>query len=678
MSGPVHFYYKPLLYFTSLNNGLLNICCGSRRLRAVCVASLLLPSIYLFTNAPQYRYTPLAHMFEATGPAQPGEETIPPGYLIWSPVCRIPDIDPLEESSMRIFKYKEYVPCSNHRITYVIDDQDGHGVLYINSSALDEPLANHEYISCCYSNVTRPKIPVNADTKIVKSTCIEFNSSTILLDTEEFVVTKCIIKNRKLSKEIFEDAHTNVQVVKELSQRSKALSQNLTNNPWNILIIGIDTLSRINLARAMPKTHNFLTKNSWIDFQGYNKIDDNTYPNLMAFLTGRNQTRARIRCDRTGKFSPDNCDFVWKRYEEAGYVTAYGEDYVGIDTFGKPLHKGFNRQPTNHYMRPLFKASEKFTKTPSGNKLHCTGGVTSGEALFNYALDFAKKYEDHPFFGLFWANTFSHDDVTSPSRMDSKMLNFFERLKTSGTLNRTIVLFISDHGIRFGKLRATLTGYYEERLPALYMWFPLKFRELHPAAYNSILVNTKHLTSPYDVYMTLQDVLHMSMKTGGVSSPSEACSSCQSLFHPVPWNRTCEDAGILAHWCTCSPLKSLPINHEIGMRAIQYVFDVEIEKILSAVNKIDCRICAKLGIGNVLSIRVYDYLNSNSFDDYLLVFSTSPGNMLYETTVRHHLKSDQFVMNGIISRLTGYAGKGRCVKTDYLKKYCYCTKKCNS
>lgn len=105
-----------------------------------------------------------------------------------------------------------------------------------------------------------------------KSKCAEFNSSTKLLDSEEFIVTKCIIKNRKYSKEMYEDAHSNVQVVDELSQRSKVLSQNLTNNPWNILIVGIDTLSRINLARAMPKTTKFLIKNSWMDFQGYNKV----------------------------------------------------------------------------------------------------------------------------------------------------------------------------------------------------------------------------------------------------------------------------------------------------------------------------------------------------------------------------------------------------------------------
>ncbi|XP_077299617.1 uncharacterized protein LOC143920566 [Arctopsyche grandis] len=157
MSEAVHLLEK---------NGLLNIGRGSRRLRAVCIATLLLlPSIYLLTDVPQHNR--VAHLLEATGPTQPEEEPIPPGYLIWSPVCRIPDIDPLEESSMRLFKYKKYVPCSNHRVTYIIDDPDGHGMLYINKSALDKPLAKHELLSCCYSNVTRPKNPEDADSKIV-------------------------------------------------------------------------------------------------------------------------------------------------------------------------------------------------------------------------------------------------------------------------------------------------------------------------------------------------------------------------------------------------------------------------------------------------------------------------------------------------------------------------------
>lgn len=31
----------------------------------------------------------------------------------------------------------------------------------------------------------------------------------------------------------------------------------------------------------MPKTYNYLATNDWVELQGYNKIGENTFPNLM-------------------------------------------------------------------------------------------------------------------------------------------------------------------------------------------------------------------------------------------------------------------------------------------------------------------------------------------------------------------------------------------------------------
>jgi len=37
-------------------------------------------------------------------------------------------------------------------------------------------------------------------------------------------------------------------------------------------MFGIDSLSRINLRRTMPKVYRFLTKAGWFELQGYNKV----------------------------------------------------------------------------------------------------------------------------------------------------------------------------------------------------------------------------------------------------------------------------------------------------------------------------------------------------------------------------------------------------------------------
>lgn len=402
------------------------------------------------------------------------------------------------------------------------------------------------------------------------------------------------------------------------------------------------------------------------------QIDDNTYPNLMAILTGRNQSRARKLCDGTGANSPDKCDFMWKEYERLGYITAYAEDDVGIDTFEKPYHKGFTNKPTDHYLRPVYQMMEKNIHKSKGS-VYCSGQMTSGELLYQYALNFVQKYKNDPFFGFFWANTFSHNDIGSPSSMDEKTADFFESLKNTGTLDKTIVWFISDHGIRYGKMRTLISGYYEERLPAMYVSIPKDFKELHKDEYNNLQLNTKRLTTPYDVFMTLQDILYLSGRKEVVVS-SEACPTCQSLFQEVPQDRSCADCSIHPHWCTCNPLKALPPSHEVANRALDFVLE-EIEEVLSNVNK-KCRKCAKLKLDQIIRFHEYDYIQkSNSSSDFLITFSSKP-EMIFEATVKFFNESQTFVTEGIISRLSAYRGTGPCVSTAYLKKFCHCAKKC--
>jgi hypothetical protein len=39
-------------------------------------------------------------------------------------------------------------------------------------------------------------------------------------------------------------------------------------------------------------------------------------------------------------------------------------------------------------------------------------------------------------------------------------------------LNKTVLIFLSDHGIRFGAIRKTSVGKLEERLPFMFLIFP--------------------------------------------------------------------------------------------------------------------------------------------------------------------------------------------------------------
>jgi len=55
----------------------------------------------------------------------------------------------------------------------------------------------------------------------------------------------------------------------------------------SVFLFGIDSMSRMNFRRSMPLTSAFVSQKGWFEMEGYNKVGDNTLPNLMAILTGR-------------------------------------------------------------------------------------------------------------------------------------------------------------------------------------------------------------------------------------------------------------------------------------------------------------------------------------------------------------------------------------------------------
>lgn len=106
-----------------------------------------------------------------------------------------------------------------------------------------------------------------------------------------------------------------------------------SNKKLSILVIGHDSLSRLNFFRNMPLSKSFLDKRDFLEFRGYNKIGDNTFPNLMALLTGYNESWSFEKCNVYKPFGLDDCPFIWKGFRDVGYVTASGEEDAAGGTF---------------------------------------------------------------------------------------------------------------------------------------------------------------------------------------------------------------------------------------------------------------------------------------------------------------------------------------------------------
>lgn len=435
----------------------------------------------------------------------------------------------------------------------------------------------------------------------------------------------------------------------------------------SVLFVGIDSMSKLNLARTMPKVYNYLEK-KYLTLKGYNKIGDNTFPNLMAILTGETWEALNEICNENTK--ANYCNIIWDDFKKCGYITAYAEDDCRISTFNY-LRAGFLEPPTDYYYHPYIVASEHISEKRISGMRYCSGPETSGERILNAATDFSITHKQVPFFGLFWMNSFSHDDVNLPSAMENSVYNFLTNENFISSLNNTLFVFFSDHGYRFGDIRNTETGWFEERLPFMYILVPEILKNMYPEAYSNLLQNTNRLTSPFDIYSTLQEILKMGNKSHVVTN-NLGCPNCISLFRPIHENRTCANAGIVNHWCTCIGNKHISTNQEFLKPVANFITET-INKLIYSYS--DGKLCVEYKLAEIRSAKMSDFYSRSNNETYqyvMMVITTAPEDKFEATVEVMNWKLEDFKISGTISRLSRYSEKSVCVHEAVLKKYCYC------
>lgn len=223
---------------------------------------------------------------------------------------------------------------------------------------------------------------------------------------------------------------------------------------------------------------------------------------------------------------------------------------------------------------------------------------------------------------------------------------------------------------RFGNIRLTHIGWLEERLPFLYLSIPETFQNKFPNEYKNVVTNAERLETPYDLHMTLKHILVLS---GHDYEPqqSNACSKCGSFFNETESERSCEDASIEMHWCTCTGYKLLDPSSELGELGAQYTL-AQLNKNI-AERAETARNCVPLKFYRVISTRISS--NEDGWyknDTYVLVvFATLPETIL-EVTLKLSFEDmkPSFEIEGFISRLDYYKFNSECVES---KIYCYCT-----
>lgn len=433
-------------------------------------------------------------------------------------------------------------------------------------------------------------------------------------------------------------------------------------NKLNVLILGVDSVSRNHFYRQMPKTLRYLQNDlNAIEYLGYQRVGDNTFPNLIPVLTGKH-IEELTNCWPTITSRFDKCDFIWNKFHKNGYATVFAEEeaWMGLFNYEK---RGFINQQTTHSWNSF--------SLEIGNNLGdphaaspCLNERPAIEYLFDYTLKFINAYKNYGqnIFGIFWESSLTHDAIIFNDNFDSTYLKHLENINKTGILNNTILFFMSDHGYRYGGLVKTYNGRADQNLPFLYVVLPKWFKKLYPKATKNIQENTKKLTSHFDLHETLKDIadnnfIDVNNYTRGIS-----------LFQNIPENRTCDKAGIPAHFCNCQSREFVETTKYIIIKVSDYIVEV-VNSLLEEYKQ-----CGKLYLNKITDARLFEEV----FEDVLYKYYTvtlvvEPSNAIFEATVRcSNCSENDFQIEGPITRLNLYGTQSRCINDAKLKLYCYC------
>ncbi|XP_073944215.1 uncharacterized protein isoform X2 [Choristoneura fumiferana] len=585
-----------------------------------------------------------------------------PVFTVDTPGCQIPFAMIDFKKYLKADKKTKRLNCDKRAV--FLKKIDGNSVqASINTGVMKKYLRKSARFECCYRFFQRSTQPGHEHTKLKFTSCQRLNitGAKIILETD-FINVRCFeydARNSSRSRPVvYEDVFA---FTKRIDVTSRKPEHTNCTDSYNVLMLGIDSMSLPRFVQTMPITTNFLYKNFDLCFRGYHKVADNTFPNLMAALSGHSMQTITEKC----RDKMDQCNdlIMWSKFRQNGYVTAYGEDFLRLpDTFSKRYV--FNRTPTDHYIRPLFLKGE----TELNKTILCNGKATAGQQLLNYAADFVTTYRYDRFFGLFWINSFSHNENSRPQDADRLLENFFNKITYTGIFENTFVIFFSDHGIRFGKHRVNLESYYDERLPFLFILPPTKFREKHWGEYKALAMNQFRLITPYDLFNTLVNINRFSScKNLTTSSVANACPNCQSLFSPVNRSRRCQDVAIHDKWCSCHKLYPLdPQAQDTGGMKSVMIAVYQIQKIIKSIKTKRCWSCMKISLQRVIRVHFYYDKSSKKSPYYVVAFTTTPGNMSYEATV----KDSKLI--GPLSVISAYRGLGSCTTDINTRSRLYC------
>lgn len=94
-------------------------------------------------------------------------QSVPPGFLVWSPGCQMPELNPLAADVMKLFQAEKYEECSSLKpLTRIRKNTTTNAVyLVLQDNYKDFYYHKNHRLDCCYREIVRAGFNKTADEK---------------------------------------------------------------------------------------------------------------------------------------------------------------------------------------------------------------------------------------------------------------------------------------------------------------------------------------------------------------------------------------------------------------------------------------------------------------------------------------------------------------------------------
>ncbi|XP_037708054.1 uncharacterized protein LOC119546058 [Drosophila subpulchrella] len=455
---------------------------------------------------------------------------------------------------------------------------------------------------------------------------------------------------------------------------SAMLSNTSTSNErLSVMILGLDSISHMHYQRHFHKVSHFMEHLPHTEFWGYNRVGRNSYPNLIPLLSGKYFSELENSC-YAGKPSFDKCHFLWDDFKAAGYSTVFSEDNESIGTFTH-TKKGFFKQPTDYYLRPVMVEIDLFTTYNTDHSLECSGHRLYQVIYYDFIYKTMAHLQRSPFFSFLWHTQGIHDHFNYAKLIDEDYLRIMQHLKMLGIMNHTFILVLADHGFRMEGFPNTDQGQKEISQPLLIAIYPEWLPKSFPLAISNLEQNARSLITTYDLHETLKDLINLNDLTDiNVMKRTQNLSNSRgiSLFLPIPESRDCRSAAISHHYCLCEELFPISTYESAVQEAAQFVV-AKINELIKPYPQ-----CQRLKL-----IKVRAAFGSNGEDgrkkemsQIMVRLETTPGDGHFDATIlRTSLKlagERSLILGGPVTRTNKYGHQSFCIQNHQIEMYCCC------